>query len=363
MRYEKEISNAKFVFTNNEIGYQEVLDDFNNTDYILIITFNISEKNDYLIDYLDNTSQETEIDIFSNIPQRYERYYSERARNQARDKIKVYLKRLDPENFESLVNTYFCFNNHSKIILTNNIAYIGSANFSDESQKNFESGFIIKDQNFIDFIKNNIVPYLKNNSETYYSDNATRLKMLLTIAYSKLNNSYEEFYWSTHSIHDHAGKEHIYFDIFSNRLNLPNLENLYIDLEEIEEIFSIIIEELNDEGLLTDDLQNLAEDINIESMKSLITYNTPIHDLANFDEDNYAMEYIQDNVMEAYDEYLAEFQEQGVQNAHEEKCRLAEEAMADTKTLIENQQVLNKNIESILNIFPKSNINIDIDNT
>lgn len=363
MKYEKDISNSKFVFTRDEIGYQEVLEDFSNTNYILIITFNISEKNNYLIDYLERASQETVIDIFSNIPQRYERYYSERARLQARDKINVYLKRLDPENFESLVNTHFCFNNHSKIILTNNIVYIGSANFSDESQKNFESGFIIKDKDFILFLKNNIVPLLKNNSEAYYSDNAIRLKMLLTIAYSKLNNSYEEFYMSTHGIHDHAGREHIYFDIHNNRVNLPNIENLYIDLEEIEEILSVIIEELNDEGLLTNELENLAESINIENLKNQLTYDTPIHDLAKFDEEEYAMEYIQDNVMEAYDEYLAEFQEQGVQNAHDEKCRLAEEAKSEILTLIDSLKRLNTNIEGMLNIFPKSNINIDIDNT
>ena len=38
-------SNAKFVYSKNELGYQEVLDKFESAKEINIITYNISEKN------------------------------------------------------------------------------------------------------------------------------------------------------------------------------------------------------------------------------------------------------------------------------------------------------------------------------
>lgn len=363
MKYEKEVSNAKFVFTKDEIGYQEVIDDFINSNYILVITFNISENNDYLINHLKESKTGTEIEIFTNIPQRYERYFSDAARQQARKKINVYLDRLDPKKYESLVSTHFCFNNHSKIILTDNVVYIGSANYSDESQRNSESGFIVRDQHFITFIKKNIVPFLKDNSEPYYSDNATRLKILLSIVYSKFINSFEDIHMSTHSIHDHAGREFEFFSIHDNRLKLSTIETLYSDLEELQAVFNVISDELAEEELLSEDLQKHLNVIDIDNLQELITYDTSIYELAKFDEDEFAMEYLQENIMEAYDENLAHFQDLAVQNANEEKSELASLAEKDILSLLSMLKKLQDTIENILNEIPSGTKNSKIDNT
>ncbi len=54
MQLKKEFlaSNAKFVYTKDELGYQAVLDRFEAAKEIDIITYNISEKNQALIDAL-----------------------------------------------------------------------------------------------------------------------------------------------------------------------------------------------------------------------------------------------------------------------------------------------------------------------
>lgn len=44
MKKEYITSNAKFVYSKNELGYQEVLDEFKAASEITIITYNISEK-------------------------------------------------------------------------------------------------------------------------------------------------------------------------------------------------------------------------------------------------------------------------------------------------------------------------------
>ena len=54
--------------------------------------------------------------------------------------------------------------------MTNNIAYIGSSNFSEESVNNFESGFISKDTELIDFLEDEIFPWIIDNSRKYKTD-------------------------------------------------------------------------------------------------------------------------------------------------------------------------------------------------
>ena len=48
--------------------------------------------------------------------------------------------------------------------MTNNIAYIGLSNFSEESADNFESGFISKDADFIEFLEEEIFPWIIESS-------------------------------------------------------------------------------------------------------------------------------------------------------------------------------------------------------
>lgn len=54
MKKEYMLSDAKFIYSKNELGYQEVLDDFKNAEEILIVTYNISEKQSFLIQKLNN---------------------------------------------------------------------------------------------------------------------------------------------------------------------------------------------------------------------------------------------------------------------------------------------------------------------
>lgn len=98
-----------------------------------------------LLEELKKCDEDTEICIVSNIPGRWEKYFGEWYKNKARKNISLYKSRLSPEKIAEKAEVYFCFSNHAKIVMTNNIAYIGSSNFSEESADNFESGFISKD--------------------------------------------------------------------------------------------------------------------------------------------------------------------------------------------------------------------------
>lgn len=71
-------SNAKFVYSKNELGYQEVLDRFEDAKQITIITFNISEKQSALVNALKKSGDNCIINVITNIPNRWEIYYGER---------------------------------------------------------------------------------------------------------------------------------------------------------------------------------------------------------------------------------------------------------------------------------------------
>lgn len=57
-------------------------------------------------------------------------------------------------------SAFFNLHNHAKIIVTENIVYIGSANFSNESAKSIETGVIIEDRDFFaEIVKDSLSYY------------------------------------------------------------------------------------------------------------------------------------------------------------------------------------------------------------
>ena len=89
MKKEFLITNAKFVYSKNELGYQEVLDSFEIASEITIITYNISEKKNALVSALKKVGEHCIINIITNIPSRWETYYGDSFRDKARDRKSV----------------------------------------------------------------------------------------------------------------------------------------------------------------------------------------------------------------------------------------------------------------------------------
>lgn len=167
----RKISEVEFFASENRFLYKEVLEDFKNTKNINILTFNITKKSsDGLIESLKNLDKNCKINIITNIPNRYHQYYTKKIRENAKKTIDAYIDILNPKNFQPEINTYFNFKNHSKIIMTDNIAYVGSANFSNESENNIEAGIISRDLDFIDYLKSEFFPS-KFDESRCYSDN------------------------------------------------------------------------------------------------------------------------------------------------------------------------------------------------
>lgn len=75
-----------------------------------------------------------------------------------------------PQKIADKAEVYFCFSNHAKIIMTDNIAYVGTSNFSEESVENFESSFISRDVDFNEFLQEEAFPWIIDSSGEYKTD-------------------------------------------------------------------------------------------------------------------------------------------------------------------------------------------------
>lgn len=154
-------------------GFKEVLDDFTNAKYVRIATFNITEpkKYDYLLDTIYKLDENKDIKLIVNLP------------DKSIEKIEKYLKLLDPLNFKGRPQISINIHNHSKIIGTENLVYIGSQNFSYGSRNNYEAGVVIKDKEVVEKIFKSF-DEIFNNGIYYGSD---QVKKIISIIYKVEN--------------------------------------------------------------------------------------------------------------------------------------------------------------------------------
>lgn len=360
------IKETKFLISKDELTYSEVLDDFSNANKIFILTYNISRDKNYLLKSLKECKENTEIKIISNIPGRWSEYFNNNYSIKAKRNIAVYKNKLNPEQISKKAQVYFCFSNHAKIIMTDNIAYIGSANFSEESAENFESGFITRDKKFINFLENDVFPWIIDYSSEYEIDD--KLLFLKTAIYNSVamfESIYENFYMNFYLLADHRGEEQWYYNTTDNTLSINDLEETseickkYLELlEEINNVFQN--QNIIDDGI--EDISDLIEDANhiVDSIEKI--FYEKLYDLALFSKQDYIDNYLNNNSGEAYDENLEYYVEKGMSIADEAFEELAEKVKDDVDDLLQQLCAI-KNISRLVvnrfNEIPKNKIKID----
>lgn len=318
---ELSFENGRFVSSSGKLNYQEIIDDFPNAKIIRIITYNISKnlKYDKLLELLENV--DADVRIITNIPSRMDHYYSsdagQRKRIAARNNINIYVSKLNPENYNGKFNWFFCSKNHAKVIGTENKVYIGSANYSNESAGNIESGVIIEDKEFIKRLYDEFFTYIEKYSISYYDESFSAFKIYILSLHAKfqqhLSTIIKGAYYQGKNI---SLSDPIYIDV-------SELDDFYRDLEELESFCSFAddtYEDLDDD--YNDDLDALKERFNclsIDWLKDIISEDGLLYDLVTYDQNETALRYLQDNFSsEAYDEYLNEYTEKSVNMAAEE---------------------------------------------
>lgn len=96
---------------------------------------------------------------------------------------------MNSKKYDNIV-PFFNFNNHAKIIGTENVVYIGSQNFSVASKNNYEAGIITRDKEFIKNLYDSFFEELKQNSEPYFKDGYNEARLFIASIRSRLTNHY-----------------------------------------------------------------------------------------------------------------------------------------------------------------------------
>lgn len=345
------------VTSKGELNYQEVLNDFDSADYIFVTTYNISQNRKALLNLLKKASTHAEVRIVTNIPNRYETYYGGNARKKARESINNYTRKLSSSDDTEQIDAFFNFENHSKVILTNNIAYIGSANFSEESSNSRETGFIIKDKKLVQVVIDNLVPIILDESIRYYGNSFVEKKLVLSLLASRLEaasiNIEEESY-------TYVGRfdEVKIYNHWDPQLREESLEVLLDLTQEIEEeIYRI------NELYETDEFTDLMDLDAIEQIRILCSEDDNISELASFSEHYYASDLIAE--WNVHNEEMDEAAQRASDQTAEKKQELAEAAQQDIENLFKNVQKIHSSFELVIEKLEnlENEQEISIDNT
>lgn len=373
MNTELNFKGGIFVSSKDCLGYQKVLDDFNNSKIIKIVTFNISKNNndDKLFNLLLELEDSVDVQIITNTPSKLEWYATSKTgeylRRTASTTIDTYLKKLNPTDFDASITPFFNFNNHSKIIGTENIVYIGSANFSNESAKNYETGIIIEDKDFIKKLYESFFDNLKSKSIPYFTDEFNQLRLFILSILTRLINHYN-YLVDTMFIFDDHRDEYIFIHdetSFSQDDLFELIHDLY-ELKELESLIDNLYCDKNELETIVNSLFNIYDNINVDSFLDLIYINSVFYDYVLFSLESSFDDCFEKYSYEAYDEYLDHY----VNIAMDEAKDILYDICNDVEVNIENIRInLKRIIESLneMNIILSNNANkaisSGIDNT
>jgi hypothetical protein len=322
------------VLTQGVCGYEDVLNDFENAKHIRIVTYNISKQLETRLNKLRQLNQNSDIKIITNIPGRFEQYYGA-AKDRANKTIVDYMKKLSPSNFTTDSSSFFNFNNHSKIFATENIAYIGSANFSEESDNNFECGVLFTDKTIVSKLINELVSSIENDSILFLGKKHEELLILIQNVFSQLTITYNTYKRLVSNEYLTAKNGEFYYDPKIDKFNLSHIEDLLSAVFQLEDFhFSEQFQQMIKTSEIKYDFQRINRIIDIVSSES------SIFDFASFDFSKTVDDYMSENSIEIVEDTLEGFSQNSIQNASDTKedlIGLCETEFIDLFELVEEE--------------------------
>ena len=283
--------------------------------------------------------------------------------------IEVYLKKLNPESFPTAFSISFNFFNHAKIIGTENIVYIGSANFSNESKQNIETGVIIEDSAFIARLYDEFFEYIKGNSTPYFDDDFNLLRLLtlnliakFTVHRAKLSDTlFQRTAYGTYYLPD--SPDNVYF-------SGEDLAELVFDLQSFQDL-DVRAENTysEDNNGYNDDIDEIVarlSEIDVNWLIEIASDDGVLFDFVNFNYEQTWNNCLQEYIAEAYDEYLDEYVERAQNDAiaiYDSKKQDFEDVSDIFIRGIDSIIEVLKLVEELIDRYKDARISADIDNT
>ena len=365
---------GRFISLKNNLNYQEVLDNFSKAKLVRVITYNISknEKYDKLLENLYTLQEDVDVQVITNIPSHFDSYYNttagESMRKNFKNNCEIYLRKLNPEKFESEAMTFFNFNNHAKIVGTENIVYIGSANFSNESKFNIESGIIIEDKDFIKKLYCEFFDDIKEHSLPYYDDDFMLLRLLVISLLTKFRMHYQKLNELMYFENSRSGKTE-----FINKctyLSEDDILDIHYDLQLFKDIEVMAENTYTDEDDEYNDrmecIVQLYSSMKLDWLIDITGVDEVLYNYVRFDFDNVCSSCLEEYASEAYDEYLEEYVEKAMDDAtniENEMLQEVEQISDDFYIGISRIFKVLKEIYDIIKEISEKRVNENIDNS
>lgn len=368
---ELSFNGGRFVSLNGDLNYREVLDDFPAARIIRIITYNISKNQRYdaLLDALKNT--DADVQLITNVPSRMDEYYNTNAghnmRSTARKNIKIYISKLNPDNFPGQFTSYFNVHNHAKLIGTENIVYIGSANYSNESAVNIETGVLIEDKDFIQELYAEFFDRVREDSLSYFDENFSAFQLFILSLYAKFKH------------HHHKMLEDLYTDYMRTKMvvadsifiDVSDLEALYSDLDELDSVCraadDTYDEENEDYNDALEQLKRPFDRLSIDWLKETISEGGTLYQLVTFNTEENANDILQEEYASvAWDEYLDAYVEKAMDSAAEIYSNLHNAFEEESEDFLAEIEKILSALEAAIRFTTKwkvAKVNPEIDNT
>ena len=251
---------------------------------------------------------------------------------------------------------------------TENVVYIGSANFSNESQNNIETGVIIRDKVFIKSLYNEFFDRISEQSLTYFDDEYMALRVFVMSMLTKFRvhfmNFSEEMYW------ENPYTNNIEFVRRETWLSENQLNNLNYDLYLLEDLVGNIENAYEEEDYeYNDQMQRILELYNfldLARLQELTEADGILYNFIKFDMEAVINSCLEEYYAEAYDEYLDHYVEVATDDAREiEENMLDEVEEVANEFYTELKKVLDslEEIADIVSCIGEQRINSQIDNT
>ncbi len=347
----------ELILSFEECGYQEVLDNFQTANMVRIVTYNISRNDDTLLRMIEDLGDGIDVKIITNIPKRFANYFNPTVKDRAKQTINSYLNRLSPDEYSTDVATFFNFENHSKIIMTDAIAYIGSANFSSESSKNFECGVLIKDRQIIDQIEREFFDSMQEHSIGFRGTEIARIYIRACDILSRLELITTTIRWSMYTEMD-LPFEGLQYKNYSPELSSMDL----IDLESVIEDFEQLLIDLEEHEKYSSFAPMISAKL-LSSIRELIKVDAPIYCLADFDEQKYAEDYMEEYGAWADEDNLDRCANRASQTAGDKHADLAMEAETEIEILLSTLDILIEEATKMISSIGSCDEQEAIDNT
>ena len=218
-------------------------------------------------------------------------------RDRARQTINGYLDALNPSNFATRIQTFFNFDNHCKLVATEALAYIGSANFSDESSDNWEAGFLIEGRELVegvvDLIFNEVKVEAVEHGNNPVADALVRLRSVRSRIVDARHELHKLFY--TESDPD-CGRAVEYFNSDECPATRTDLDALLDLLDEAEDVLT----NLSD----SEPVVQAIRDMNLASIgraRALLIVDEAVDNFVGHDQ-HFMMAHIEGTLYDDYDE-------------------------------------------------------------